>query len=141
VRPGRFPYWQPARSQQRGNKRQQHLDARSYRELSPQRNSPVIVAELAFDDTATADGVTVRSGSPVLALCRRLIEAGHDPRSRLEAYRGSVLCLRVQSIGEAARLEVSAHGTGFIAARERRAGSPISANGNSDPEPSDGGGS
>jgi hypothetical protein len=32
-------------------------------------------------------------------MCRALITAGHDPASRLEAYRGNLLCLRVRSIG------------------------------------------
>src|SRR6516225_7862070 len=39
-------------------------------------------------------------------LCRLLIRAGHNPSARLEAYRGSTLCLRVCSIGEGARLTV-----------------------------------
>jgi hypothetical protein len=93
-----------------------------------------IQAELAFDDTATAMGITVRSGSPVLALCRHLIEQGYPPGARLECFRGSVLCLRVRSLAEGAALEVSAHGIGFIAARERRAGPPVRWPGNSDPE-------
>jgi hypothetical protein len=42
----------------------------------------------------------------VLALCRALVEAGHDPATPLEAYRGSTLCLRVRSIGEGAKLTV-----------------------------------
>ena len=40
----------------------------------------------------------------------------------LDAYRGDVLCLRVRSIGEGARLEVNTKGTGFIAHRAVRAG-------------------
>jgi hypothetical protein len=44
--------------------------------------------------------------APVLALCRALIEAGHDPNTPLEAYRGATLCLRVRSIGEGAKLTV-----------------------------------
>jgi hypothetical protein len=34
------------------------------------------------------------------------LEAGHDPATPLEAYRGSTLCLRVRSIGEGAALTV-----------------------------------
>jgi hypothetical protein len=29
-------------------------------------------------------GITVRSGSPVLALCRKLVEAGRDPAAPLD---------------------------------------------------------
>ena len=60
----------------------------------------VIRAELTGADTCTARGITSRSSTPVLAMCRRLIEAGCDPATRLDAYRGDVLCLRVRSIGE-----------------------------------------
>jgi hypothetical protein len=63
-------------------------------------------AELARDDTCTALGIIAHANAPVLALCRRLIEAGHDPARPLEAYRGATLCLRVRSIGEAACLTV-----------------------------------
>jgi hypothetical protein len=55
---------------------------------------------------AEASGVTARGRAPVLALCRALIEAGHDPNTPLEAYRGATLCLKVRSIGEGARLTV-----------------------------------
>ncbi|MFY9839327.1 MAG: hypothetical protein WAK55_23200 [Xanthobacteraceae bacterium] len=46
-------------------------------------------------------------------MCRKLVEAGHDPATPLEAWRGKTLCLLVRSIGEAARLEVSGEGVGF----------------------------
>ena len=67
-----------------------------------------IRAEIVGQTQATACGVTVSGrNAPVLALCRALIEAGHDPDSPLEAYRGDTLCLRVRSIGEGAKLTVS----------------------------------
>jgi hypothetical protein len=69
-----------------------------------------IIAELAGSRTATAAGVTATGNAPVLALCRRLLEAGHDPASALEAYRGKIPCLRVRSIGEAAKLTVRENG-------------------------------
>jgi len=62
------------------------------------------------------------SGSPVLVLCRKLVEAGHDPAAPLEACRGDVLCLRVRSIGEAAQLEIGGNGVGFIRRCKRRTG-------------------
>jgi hypothetical protein len=72
-----------------------------------------IQAELAFDDTATAQGIVARGSSPALLLARKLIEAGYPPGARLEAYRGSTLCLTVRSIGEAATLQTGGDGVGF----------------------------
>jgi hypothetical protein len=43
----------------------------------------------------SALGITATGNAPVLTLCRRLIEAGHNPILPLEAYRGTTLCLRV----------------------------------------------
>jgi hypothetical protein len=83
-------------------------------------------------DTATSCGITVHSTSPVLALCRALIAAGHDPGLALGAYRGNVLALRVRTIGEAAALEVRpARNSGapvFIRRGSARAGAPVRQN-------------
>jgi hypothetical protein len=85
----------------------------------------IIIATLAHDDTAAALGIVVTGPSPVLQLCRRLIEIGHDPDRPLQAWRGSTLALRVSSIGEAAELEIGSKGTGFIRRPPRvRRGSP-----------------
>jgi hypothetical protein len=65
-------------------------------------------------NTCTALGITVHGAAPVLALCRKLLEAGHDPSLPLHAYRGDVLALKVRSIGEGAQLRVSPHGVGFV---------------------------
>jgi hypothetical protein len=65
-----------------------------------------IRAELSGGRRCSAIGITATGNAPVLALCRRLIEAGHNPAAPLEARRGSTLCLRVRSIGEGARLTV-----------------------------------
>jgi hypothetical protein len=73
-----------------------------------------IIAAITKDDTCTALDITAKSSSPVLALCRKLVEAGHDPATPLHAYRGETLALKIRSIGEAARLRVSPHGVGFI---------------------------
>ncbi len=75
-------------------------------------------------NACTAGGITVRSSSPVLALCRRLIEVGHDPAQPLHAYRGDVLALRVRSIGAGARLAVSGGGIGFSLDRAVDEGQP-----------------
>jgi hypothetical protein len=85
---------------------------------------PPLRAELVGSNTATALGITVTAAAPVLELCRKLIAAGHDPASRLDAYRGGILCLGVRSIGEAAQLEINGHGTGFKPVREGGAGPP-----------------
>ena len=71
-----------------------------------------ICAELTGSDTCAAIGITARGAAPVLALCRKLIETGHDPGTPLEAYRGDTLCLRVRSIGEAATLRMDSDKTG-----------------------------
>jgi hypothetical protein len=69
--------------------------------------SAPIRADLIGQSQATACGITVSGrNTPVLALCRALIAAGHDPDSPLEVCRGSTLCLRVRSIGEGAKLAV-----------------------------------
>jgi len=70
------------------------------------RHALPIRAELTGSATASALGISARSNSPILTLCRLLIRAGHNPSARLEAHRGSTLCLRVCSIGEGARLTV-----------------------------------
>ena len=70
------------------------------------RHALPIRAELAGSATATALGISARSNSPILTLCRLLIRAGHNPSARLETHRGSTLCLRVCSIGGGARLTV-----------------------------------
>ena len=63
-------------------------------------------ATIIGSNQATADGIAARGHAPVVALCRALIEAGHDLDTPLEAYRGTRLCLKVRSIGEGARLTV-----------------------------------
>ena len=65
-----------------------------------------IPATLIGSDCCAAEGISVRAYAPVLALCRALIEAGHDPGRALHAHRGGVLALVVRSIGEGARLTV-----------------------------------
>jgi hypothetical protein len=88
-----------------------------------------IRAELAWSDTATALGIVAHNSSPLIALCRKLVEAGHDPATPLEAWRASTFCVRVRSIGETAELAVNSKGTSFIkAARTVRTGPPVRAN-------------
>jgi hypothetical protein len=63
-----------------------------------------IRAELIGSNTCTALGITAHAHAPVLALCRRLIEAGHDPNRPLHAYRGDTLALVVRLITDGAGL-------------------------------------
>ena len=93
-----------------------------------------IRAELRGDNICDSCGITVRSSIPVLALCRKLVQAGHDPATPLEAYRGDVLCLRVRSIGDGARLEISGEGTGFRQRRQPDAAPSIAPNPAGGPE-------
>jgi hypothetical protein len=51
------------------------------------RTSKAIRADLIGAGICTALGLAINSSSPVLALCRALIEAGHDPATPLEAIR------------------------------------------------------
>ena len=96
-----------------------------------------IRVELIGDAECRANGARLRAkGSPVLALCRKLIAAGSDPTTRLECYRGDTLCLVVRSIGEAATIEVSGSGTGFIKQPgEPRIAPPMRRDENSVPAP------
>jgi hypothetical protein len=66
----------------------------------------VFRADLVGFDQCTAEGLTAHAAAPVLALCRLLVEAGHDPDWPLHAYRGDVLCIIVGSIAEGARVTV-----------------------------------
>jgi hypothetical protein len=85
-------------------------------------------AELIGADCAAALGIEAHGSSPVFALCRALIEAGHDPATPLHAYRDKTLALRVRSIGEAAGLEVNGDGTGFRPATKPGRASLVSQN-------------
>jgi hypothetical protein len=87
-----------------------------------------IRAELIGSDRCSAIGIVARSTAPVLALCRLLVEAGHDPATPLEAWRGTTLCLRVRSLGEGAALRIGTHGVGFERLPECTAASPMRQN-------------
>ena len=81
-----------------------------------------IRAELFGADCCKALGIEARGAAPVLALCRKLVEAGINRALALEAYRGDILCLRIRSIGEGAGLRVATHGAGFESLPECTAG-------------------
>jgi hypothetical protein len=72
-----------------------------------------IRAELIGSNRCEAAGISACGYAPVFKLCRKLVAAGFNPTSPLEAWRCETLCLRVRSIGEGARLTVGddRHGT------------------------------
>jgi hypothetical protein len=80
-----------------------------------------IVAHIIANDSATAEGITVTSASPILALCRALLAAGFDPNRPLHVYRGTTLALYVLSLGQGAALEIAPGGVGFVRHRPRAA--------------------
>jgi hypothetical protein len=86
----------------------EQIEARS--NLTP---ANTIEAKLTGDAICTAEGHTVKAGTPVIVLCRALVEAGYDPASPMKVYRGDTLALTVRSIGEAARLCIAGKGNGF----------------------------
>lgn len=65
-----------------------------------------IRAMLVGSGRCETNGIHGTGFAPVLALCRKLIEAGCDPATPMEAWRGDTLALSVRSIGEGARLTV-----------------------------------
>jgi hypothetical protein len=106
-----------------------------------------IQTSLTGSRTCSALGVSVTGHAPVLALCRALVAAGHDPGRALHAFRGATLCLKVRSIDESSRLTVEddRHGTPrFRLKRDRGygAGAPIDQNdqtvGSPTPAPAEG---
>jgi len=69
-----------------------------------------IRAIIVGSDRCEAEGISDRASAPVLAICRKLVEAGYDPATPLHAYRGDVLCLKVRTIGEGVNLEIGEAG-------------------------------
>jgi hypothetical protein len=89
--------------------------------------------ELIGSDIAIASGIAVNGNAPTLKLCRELVAAGFNPATRLEVYRGEVLCLTVRSIGEGAKLTVREDGMRFVAYRPGPNGRPRGCAGGSSP--------
>lgn len=89
--------------------------------------------ELIGADIAIASGIAVNGDAPALKLCRALIEAGINPATRLELYRGEILCLVVRSIAEGAKLTVREDGMRFVAYRQGPSRRPDKGAGGSSP--------
>jgi hypothetical protein len=49
----------------------------------------------------------VKDHSPILAICRLLVQAGFDPTRPLLAFRGDVLAMRIKNIGYGAHYSVA----------------------------------
>ena len=98
-------------------------DANTYIRPNKKSQAP-IVGRLFGDDRCTARGIEGRGHVPILALCRELLAAGIDPDRALDVYRGSVLALRIRSIGKGALLTVKTAGNGapIFAARSAAEG-------------------
>ena len=77
-----------------------------HQRLQGQRLVAPIRAEIIGSNQCRAERLSVSGPAPVLAMCRKLIEAGLDPARSLSAYRDDVLCLTVRSIGKGAVLTV-----------------------------------
>lgn len=65
----------------------------------PRGGGGTVVVRLTGSWTASGAGIVVdlesrRRGSPICALARKLIEAGHDPAAELHVYRGETLCFK-----------------------------------------------
>jgi hypothetical protein len=88
------------------------------------KNQVAIRAELFGADRCKGLGLEARGAAPVIALCRKLVEARINRAFALEAYRGDILCLRIRSIGEGAGLRVATHRVGFERVPECTAGPP-----------------
>jgi hypothetical protein len=83
---------------------------------------------------APALGLASTGNTPVIELCRLLIEHGHNPRACMLVYRGATLALRIPSIGTAAQLEISGKSTFFIRRPGVRAASPVRKSASADPQ-------
>jgi hypothetical protein len=70
------------------------------------RGGAFLFAIAAPENEARMTLANIRTSVPSPALCRALVEAGHDPATPLHAYRGHTLALKVCSIGEGAKLTV-----------------------------------
>jgi hypothetical protein len=88
-----------------------------------------IRATLFGSNRCEALGVTGRGYTPILALCRALVAADHDPHRPLHVNRGETLALVVSSIGEGAQLRVATHGVGFEPVPGCTGGLPVRQNG------------
>jgi hypothetical protein len=70
-----------------------------------------IIAAVEGSDLCHAAGYTVQDSSPILAMCRLLVQAGFDPQRPLLAFRGAELAMRIKSIEYGAHYAVAENQT------------------------------
>jgi hypothetical protein len=92
---------------------------------STNQKNQVSRAEVIGSDTCIACGIKVRSYTPVLVMCRRLLAAGYGGEQVLHVYRDGVLALTVASIAQGESLEINTKGTGFTRFRAVRTASQV----------------
>jgi hypothetical protein len=78
-----------------------------FRSIHTQSMTEPIRAEIIRSNQCVSEGYSIKASAPVLAMCRRLLEAGVDPATPLHAYRDNDLCLAVSSIGWGAKHTVA----------------------------------
>jgi hypothetical protein len=100
------------------------LTPESHERRQRQLVQPSIRATLIGSDRCEAEGIVAHAYAPALAVCRKLVEAGYDPRTPLVAWRGAVPCLHIRTIGEGAQLTVEDDRRGTPRLRRRRKRSP-----------------
>jgi hypothetical protein len=76
-------------------------------------NQAILRAELTGHNTCECAGITVKAEFPIIGMCRRLLDAGVDPGTRLECYRNGTLAISVKTIGGGALITVNSQGTNF----------------------------
>ena len=65
-----------------------------FRSAHTQSMTGPIRSEIIRSNQCVSEGYSVTASAPVLAMCRKLIEARYDPATPLHAYRGDTLCAR-----------------------------------------------
>jgi hypothetical protein len=60
-----------------------------------------------------AIGLYVSADNPIQELCRRLLQLGYHPDTRLDCFRGPILLLTVHGVGVAAGQDVDSEGADF----------------------------
>src|SRR5262249_51518659 len=71
-----------------------------------------ILAQFLESDRCSAEGLEVRANAPALAMCRKLIDAGHDRDRPFHCCRGETLAMKISSIAYGARYSLSEPSTG-----------------------------
>jgi hypothetical protein len=82
---------------------------------------PTIRAKLFGSTTCTCVGLTVCADAPVLEMCRKLVQLGLDPKTKLDVFQHGTHSITVGEISPAAELKIAGNGVGFVTKRRRQA--------------------